>query len=87
MMQVKVLEMRKLTRNVMVCSDCTEVVGNEQIVEISDDLLGKGTEKLGRLQPLQYPKLLSDDLREAALLPDQSRKLGVAWTTLTCKLR
>jgi hypothetical protein len=47
MMQVEVLEMRKLTRNMMVCSDCTEVVGNGHIVEISDDLLGKGTGKLG----------------------------------------
>jgi hypothetical protein len=51
MMQVEVLEMRKLTRNMMVCSDCTEVVANGHIVEISDDLLGKGTGKLGRLQP------------------------------------
>jgi hypothetical protein len=78
MMQVEVLEMRKLTRNMMVCSDCTEVVGNGHIVEISDDLLGKGTGKLGRHQPSQYSKLLSDDLWEAALLPDQLRKLEVA---------
>jgi hypothetical protein len=71
--------MRKLTRNMMVCSDCTEVVGNGHIVEISDDLLGKGMGKLARLQPSQYSKLHSDNLREAVLLPDQSRKLEVAW--------
>jgi hypothetical protein len=55
-----------------------EVVRNGRIVEISDDLLGKGMGKLGRLQPPQYSKLLSDDLREAVLLPDHSRELDVA---------
>jgi hypothetical protein len=70
--------MRKLIRNMMVCSDCTEVVKNGRIIEISDDLLGKGTGKLGRLQPPQYSKLLSDDLQEAVLLPNHSRELEVA---------
>jgi hypothetical protein len=48
----------------------TEVVGDKCIIDISDDRLEKGTEKLTRLRPPLDAKLIPYNLQYALLLLD-----------------
>jgi hypothetical protein len=62
--------MHNLTRVTMMCSERTEVVGNEHVVKNFDDQMEKGTEKLSQLQPPQDAKLFPDDRQVVSLLLD-----------------
>jgi hypothetical protein len=77
--------MHNLTRMTMMCSERTEVAGNEHIIENSDDRTEKGTEKLSQLQPPQDAKLFPDDRQVVALHLDL--QLDSRWSKVTAPYR
>jgi hypothetical protein len=62
--------MHNLTWVTMMCSERTEVVGNEHVIKNFDDQKEKGTKKLSQLQPPQDAKLFPDDRQVVSLLLD-----------------